>query len=39
MKKEYEEPSFEVVEYEIEDIITMSGLFGDKDPDGGDWWG
>ena len=36
----YTPPSFDIISYEIEDIITLS--VGDSDPNGGDgsdWWG
>ncbi len=40
MNKEYEKPNFDVTEYEVQDVITASGLITDQDPDGGgEWWG
>ncbi len=43
MNKKYEKPDFDVTVYEIEDIITVSGvnndLIIDQDPDGDGWFG
>lgn len=43
MIREYLTPDFDVTVYEIEDVITASGVtIGGNDPDtdtGSDWWG
>ena len=31
MKEIYESPNLEVIEYETEDVITVSGTYGDND--------
>lgn len=41
--KEYVKPEFDVIIYEVEDVITASGVLGDieigkDDPDGDEGW-